>query len=114
MGVNIIQFYFCSRKMPLAAAARLTLQNCFTIMWNRLRIAFVCAQPAAEEQHQGQHENEQEDGDGVGMHDVRVENVFSCCGGRTVNVAGSQPYTTQGITDASETRQREERSGLYE
>ena len=99
--------------MALAAAATLTLQNCFAVLWRRLRKAFVCAQPAAEQQQQ--HENEQEEGDGAGGHPVRVENFISCCGGRAVNVGQVEPYSRQEITEALVTQPREtERNGLFE
>ena len=101
--------------MDLAAAATLTLQNCFAVLWRRLRKAFVCAQPVAEEQQHRQHENEQEEKDGASGHPVRVENFISCCGGRAVNVGQVDPYTRQGITEVLETQPREtERSGLCE
>lgn len=95
----ITQLYFCSRKMALAAAATLTLLNCFVVLWRRLRKAFVCKQHAAEQQYR-QHENEQEEGDGAGRHPVRVGNFISCCGGRVVNVGGVEPFTRQEITEA--------------
>lgn len=111
----ITQLYFYSRKMALAAAATLTLQNCFAVLWRRLRKVFVCVQPDAEQQQPRQHENEQEESDGAGGHPVRVENFISCCGGRAVNVGQVEPYSRKEITEASVTQpEKTERSGLFE
>ena len=51
----------------------------------------------------------------MGGHRVLVENVISCCGGRTVNVREVEPYTRRWITEAFETQPREtERSVVDE
>ena len=93
--------------MALAAATTLFSQTCFAVLWKRLRIAFGCLQAADEQEEEQERQNEQANVDGVGGHEVRVENVISCCGGGTVNLKEVESYSRQRVTEAPDIERRE-------
>lgn len=67
--------------MAFAGAVALFSNSCFSALWKRFKRAL------------GYGEQEvQEEVDCQGHNQLRVENVITCCGGRTMNVTATDLY----------------------
>lgn len=95
-----------------AVAAAPTFFGAVRRVWVRLK-AFLCCDTAEETA-----ETEPTD-DVDGDNNIKVDNIISCCGGRTVNVRNEHPYDREWVREVPNQQQRQQQqlvsdSGEYE